>query len=273
MARLRSSCTAFPTTFTAMRMSHPQLAAQGCRVIVPYLRGFGATRFRDPATLRSGEQAAIGADVIALMDALNIRRAVLGRAQLGWPCRLRRRGTMAGALSRHGDREQLPDPGPRACRWCRSFRNMKSRSGTSIIFSSSAGAPGWPRTGARSPGYCGSNGRRRGISTTPPSIAPSAAHDNPDYVDVVIHSYRHRFGLGGRRSALCGTAAAAGVAAADLRAFNHAGRRQGRRAARERRTAQARPNSPAAVFIAWCRAPDIICRRKRRKHSPLRSWS
>ena len=58
----------------------PQLAAQGCRVIVPCLRGFGATRFRDPATLRSGEQAAIGADVIALMDALGIRRAVLGRA-------------------------------------------------------------------------------------------------------------------------------------------------------------------------------------------------
>ena len=49
-----------------------QLAAQGCRVIVPYLRGFGATRFRNPATLRSGEQAAIGADVIALMDALGI---------------------------------------------------------------------------------------------------------------------------------------------------------------------------------------------------------
>src|SRR5438874_12187326 len=53
------------------------LAAQGCRVIVPCLRGFGATRFRDPATLRSGEQAAIGADVIALMDALGIPRAVL----------------------------------------------------------------------------------------------------------------------------------------------------------------------------------------------------
>ena len=55
----------------------PQMAAQGCRVIVPYLRGFGATRFRDSATLRSGEQAAIGADVIALMDALGIPRAVL----------------------------------------------------------------------------------------------------------------------------------------------------------------------------------------------------
>src|SRR3954454_5119042 len=54
-----------------------QLAAQGCRVIAPYLRGFGATRFRDSATLRSGEQAALGADVIALMDALGIQRAVL----------------------------------------------------------------------------------------------------------------------------------------------------------------------------------------------------
>ena len=77
MGRLRSCCTAFPTTFTAYVDVAPQLAAQGCRVIVPYLRGFGATCFRDPATLRSGEQAAIGADVIALMDALGIQRAVL----------------------------------------------------------------------------------------------------------------------------------------------------------------------------------------------------
>jgi hypothetical protein len=60
----------------------PQLAAQGCRVIVPYLRGFGATRFRDAATLRSGEQAAIGADVIALMDALRIPRR-FWRATIG----------------------------------------------------------------------------------------------------------------------------------------------------------------------------------------------
>src|ERR1700704_6964045 len=60
----------------------PQLAAQGCRVIVPCLRGFGETRFRDAATLRSGEQAALGADVIALIDALGIRRAVF--AGLNW---------------------------------------------------------------------------------------------------------------------------------------------------------------------------------------------
>src|ERR1051326_6851767 len=55
----------------------PLLAAQGCRVIVPYLRGYGETRFLDSATLRSGEQAALGADLMALMDALKIPRAVL----------------------------------------------------------------------------------------------------------------------------------------------------------------------------------------------------
>ena len=54
----------------------PQLAAQGCRVIVPYLRGYGPTRFREGSTMRSGEQAAIGADLMALMDALSIPRAV-----------------------------------------------------------------------------------------------------------------------------------------------------------------------------------------------------
>ena len=55
----------------------PQLAPRGCRAIVPYLRGYGSTRFRDKATPRSGEQAAVGADLIALMDALGVKRAVL----------------------------------------------------------------------------------------------------------------------------------------------------------------------------------------------------
>ena len=54
----------------------PILAEQGCRAIVPYLRGYGPTRFLDKATMRSGEQASIGADLMALMDALSIPRAV-----------------------------------------------------------------------------------------------------------------------------------------------------------------------------------------------------
>ena len=66
----------FPYDIHAYVDVAPQLAAQGCRVIVPYLRGYGPTRFRDPATPRSGEQAAMGADMMALMDALGIKRAV-----------------------------------------------------------------------------------------------------------------------------------------------------------------------------------------------------
>ena len=54
----------------------PMLAAGGCRAIVPYLRGYGPTRFRNSTTPRSGEQAAVGADLIALMDALSVKRAV-----------------------------------------------------------------------------------------------------------------------------------------------------------------------------------------------------
>src|SRR5215831_8269050 len=61
-----------PTTGVA-----PALAASGSHVIVPYLRGYGPTRFRDPATPRSGQQAALGHDLLSLMDGLSIKRAVL----------------------------------------------------------------------------------------------------------------------------------------------------------------------------------------------------
>ena len=67
----------FPYDIHAYAEVAPMLAAKGCRVIVPYLRGYGATRFVDAATPRSGEQAALGADLLALMDALALPRAVL----------------------------------------------------------------------------------------------------------------------------------------------------------------------------------------------------
>jgi pimeloyl-ACP methyl ester carboxylesterase len=67
----------FPYDVHAYAEVAPLLAAAGCRVIVPYLRGFGPTRFLHPDTPRSGEQAALGADLLALMDALAIPRAVL----------------------------------------------------------------------------------------------------------------------------------------------------------------------------------------------------
>ena len=67
----------FPYDIQAYAEVAPLLAAKGCRVYVPSLRGFGGTRFLSDATPRSGEQAALGADLLALMDALHIPKAVL----------------------------------------------------------------------------------------------------------------------------------------------------------------------------------------------------
>ncbi|HEY2255691.1 MAG TPA: alpha/beta fold hydrolase, partial [Variovorax sp.] len=67
----------FPYDIHAYAEVAPLLADAGCRVIVPYLRGYGETRFLSEATPRSGEQAALGADLLALLDALAIPRAVL----------------------------------------------------------------------------------------------------------------------------------------------------------------------------------------------------
>ena len=68
----------FPYDVHAYLEAAPLLAKSGARVIVPYLRGYGPTRFLSQDTVRSGEQAALGADLKALMDALRIESAVLG---------------------------------------------------------------------------------------------------------------------------------------------------------------------------------------------------
>ena len=171
----------------------PQLAAQGCRVIVPYLRGFGATRFRDPSTLRSGEQAAIGADVIALMDALHIQRAVLGGHNWGgraacvaaalWPERFRGMVTVNSYLIQDISRAAVPiRPKYEVALWYEYYFQLeRGRAGLAANRRELARllwkqwSPEW-------------NFDDTIFDRT------VMAHDNPDFVDVVIHSYRHRFG-------------------------------------------------------------------------------
>jgi pimeloyl-ACP methyl ester carboxylesterase len=172
----------------------PQLAAQGSRVIVPYLRGFGATRFRDSATLRSGEQAALGADVIALMDALGIQRAVFAGHNWGgraacvaaalWPERCRGMVTVNSYLIQDLARAMVPiDPQYEAALWYEYyFQIERGRAGLAANRREIAGilwdewSPDWDYDDAT-------------------FDRSASAHDNSDYVDVVIHSYRHRFGL------------------------------------------------------------------------------
>src|SRR3954469_19807247 len=86
----------------------PLLTAAGCRVIIPHLRGFGTTRFLSDETARNGEQAAITLDIVALMDALGLERAVLGGCDWGartadivaalWPERCRGVVAVSGYL-------------------------------------------------------------------------------------------------------------------------------------------------------------------------------
>jgi pimeloyl-ACP methyl ester carboxylesterase len=171
----------------------PQLATRGCRVIVPYLRGFGATRFRDATTPRSGEQAALGADVIALVDALGIRRAVLAGHNWGgraacvagalWPDRCSGLVTVNSYLIQDLSRAMVPiNPDYEASLWYEYyFQIERGRAGLAANRRELARmlweewSPDWDFDDAT-------------FERT------AAAHDNPDYVDVVIHSYRHRFG-------------------------------------------------------------------------------
>jgi pimeloyl-ACP methyl ester carboxylesterase len=171
----------------------PRLAAQGCRAIVPYLRGYGPTRFRDAATPRSGEQAAIGADLIALMDALGVKRAIVAGYDWGgraaciaaalWPERCIGLISVNGYLIQDIANAMVPaKPEREVPLWYQYYFQLeRGREGLAANRRAIAGilwrqwSPNWDFDEA----------------TLDRTVA---AHDNPDYVEVVIHSYRHRFG-------------------------------------------------------------------------------
>lgn len=172
----------------------PRLAVHGCRVLVPYLRGYGPTRFLNADTPRSGEQAALGADLLAFMDALGLRRPILAGYDWGgraacvvaalWP------GRCSGLVSVNSYNIQdiphaMAPAAPRDERrfWYQYYFNIeRGRNGLAQDRRALARAlweewsPTW---------YFGDDVFQRSAQ----------AFDNPDFVDVVIHSYRHRYGL------------------------------------------------------------------------------
>ena len=172
----------------------PLLAASGCRVIVPYLRGCGPTRFLESKTPRSGEQAAIGADLIALIDALGIKRAVFAGYDWGgraacvgaalWPDRCAGLVTVNGYLIQDIAHAMAPaKPLREVAYWYQYyFQIERGRAGLAANRGEIAKilwrqwSPNWHFDDAT-------------FDRT------ALAFDNPDYVDVVIHSYRHRYGL------------------------------------------------------------------------------
>ena len=172
----------------------PRLAGEGARVIVPYLRGFGPTRFRSPETPRSGQQAALAADLLALLDALHVPAAVLAGYDWG-----RRAACIFAALR--------PE----------RVRGLVTQNGYNIQDIAASGEPDTPENELRywyqyyfhgERGRAGLAHNRHGLckllwrlwSPTwtfddPTYERSAAAFENPDFVEVVIHSYRHRYAL------------------------------------------------------------------------------
>lgn len=184
----------FPYDIHAYAEVAPALAARGARVIVPYLRGYGPTRFLRADTPRSGQQAAMGQDILALLDALAIDSALLVGYDWGgrgacivaalWPQRVRGLVSIGGYLIQDIARAMEPDePEYELPYWYQYyFHNERGRAGLERNRRALCAllwrlwSPTWDfdeATFARS----------------------AAAFDNPDFVEVVIHSYRHRFGL------------------------------------------------------------------------------
>ncbi len=171
----------------------PALVARGHRAIVPYLRGYGPTRFLKAETMRSGQQGAIGQDLLDLMDALQLPRAVLVGFDWGG-----RAACVVAAL------------------WPERVRGLVVANGYSIQDIAASAAPASPEQENRLwyQYYFHTERGRAGLKANRAELCKllwrlwspnwkfddatyertARSFDNPDFVDIVIHSYRHRFG-------------------------------------------------------------------------------
>jgi len=181
----------FPDDAHAFDEAAVALAEAGWRVLVPWLRGYGATRFLDAATPRSGEQAALGADLRDFLDALAIPSAVLAGYDWGgraacvvaalWPARVRALVSAGGYNIQHLASAGRPAaPARELAHWYQwYFHTERGRAG----LAANRGEIGRLLWQMWSPHW------RFSEATL---ARAAAAWDNPDFVEVVIHSYRHR---------------------------------------------------------------------------------
>jgi pimeloyl-ACP methyl ester carboxylesterase len=184
----------FPYDALAYEHVAPHLADAGARVIIPYLRGYGPTRFLSNKTSRSGEQSALGTDLLALMDALEISQAVVGGYDWGgraacvvsalWPERVV--ALVSGNSYNIQNIATAMEPinaSEEASLWYQYyFHSERGRQGL-IKNRRDIALELWKMW---SPNW---NFDKATFKAT------AHAFDNPDFVDVVIHSYRHRYGL------------------------------------------------------------------------------
>ena len=172
----------------------PLLAARGYRVIVPYVRGYGTTRFLSDATVRNGEQAVVAVDVIALMDALKIQKAIIGGFDWGsrtaaimaalWPARVKAIVAVSGYLIVNLEANLQPLPPKAELGWWYQYyfateRGVRGYAANTSDFNRliwQIASPKWKFDDA-------TYGRT------------AASFNNPDHVKIVIHNYRWRLSI------------------------------------------------------------------------------
>jgi pimeloyl-ACP methyl ester carboxylesterase len=172
----------------------PLLASAGYRVIVPYLRGYGTTRFLASGTIRNGQPSAIAADIVALMDALKIGKATIAGCDWGartaniiaalWPERCNAHVSVSGYLIGSQDAGKMPLPPKAELQWWYQyyFATERGRAGydkyrhdfAKLIWQ--IASPKWEFDGAT-------------------FDRSAASFDNADHVKIVVHNYRWRLGL------------------------------------------------------------------------------
>ena len=172
----------------------PLLASAGYRVVVPYLRGFGTTRFLSDETLRNGEQAALALDVIALLDALEIESAIVAGFDWGartaaivaalWPERCTALVSVSGYLIGSQQAGKLPLPPAAELQWWYQY-----------YFATERGRVGYDRYRRDFAKLIWRTASPKWTFDDATFDRSAAAFDNPDHVEIVIHNYRWRLGL------------------------------------------------------------------------------
>ena len=172
----------------------PLLAAEGFRVIVPYLRGYGTTRFLSSETARNGQQSVIAVDIIALMDALRIEKATIAGCDWGartvnimaalWPERCKAMVSVSGYLIGSQNAGRMPLPPKAELQWWYQY-----------YFATERGRPATSKIRATLPSSSGSSLRRSGNSMMPRSTAAPRLSKTLTTSSIVIHNYRWRLGL------------------------------------------------------------------------------
>jgi pimeloyl-ACP methyl ester carboxylesterase len=172
----------------------PILAAAGYRVIVPYVRGYGTTRFLSDDTLRNGQQAVLAADTIALMDALEIDEAIVAGFDWGartanilaalWPERCRGHVSVSGYLIGSQEANRQPLPPEAELQWWYQF-----------YFATERGRAGYDKYRREFAKLIWRTASPKWNFDDATFERSAASFDNPDHVAIAIHNYRWRLGV------------------------------------------------------------------------------